>query len=183
MNLFPNIQKYWQKFAEHEHRPDVAGEHPLSDLLQGITLLVFITGILIDRLLIKSHTLFSPFIPLWLRILVTAILLSLAWKYAANGLRTVFGEIREKPIVIQENVFSQSRHPIYLGAILLYLAAVMLSLSLIGAAMWVVIILFYHFLARYEEGLLIKKFGEDYRKYTRQVPMWLPTIKVPTRGE
>ena len=183
MNLFPNIQKYWQKFAEHEHRPDVAGEHPLGDLMQGILLLVFIAGILIDRLLFKTNAVLSPYIPLWVRIVTTGVLLGIAWKYAVNGLHTVFGEIREQPFVIRESVFAETRHPVYLGAILMYLAAVSLSLSLIGAALWIVIALYYHYLARYEEGLLNKMFGEDYRKYMQQVPMWLPILKVPTRGE
>jgi len=183
MNHLQKVQYYLEKFAEHEHRPDVAGEHPLGDLVQGILLLVFMAGILIDRLLFKTNAVLSHYIPLWVRIVATGVLLGFAWKYAVSGLRTVFGEIREQPFVIRENVFAETRHPVYLGAILMYLAAVALSLSLIGAALWIVIALYYHYLARYEEGLLIRKFGEDYRKYMQQVPMWLPILKVPTRGE
>lgn len=182
MNLLQKVQYYWQKFAEHEHRPDVAGEHPLGDIMQGILLLVFIAGILIDRLLFKTNAVLSPYIPLWVRISATGVLLGFAWKYAVSGLRTVFGEIREQPFVIRENVFAETRHPVYLGAILMYLAAVVLSLSLIGAALWILIVLYYRYLARYEEGLLTKKFGEDYRLYMRQVPMWLPCPRIPKRS-
>jgi protein-S-isoprenylcysteine O-methyltransferase Ste14 len=168
------IQHYWEKFAEHEHRPDVAGEHPLGDLFQGIFMVVFLAAILIDRWTIKSNALLTPFIPLWSRIMAAAIILAFAWILAMGGLKTVFGEVREKPVVINEGPFSRTRHPIYLGAILVYLAGVVLSLSLVGTFLFVIIFLYYHFLARYEEKLLIKKFGDDYRKYMQRVPMWLP---------
>ena len=179
MSFSQKFQYYWQKFAEHEHRPDVAGEHPLGDLMQGILLLVFITGILIDRLLLKTNALLSPYIPLWARIVITSILLGFAWKYAVNGLRTVFGEIREKPFIIRDSVFAETRHPVYLGVILMYLALVVLSLSLIGAALWIVIAFYYHYLAVYEERLLINMFGEEYQRYMQQVPIWLPRMRAP----
>ena len=180
--MIEKFKHYLDKFAEHEQRPDVAGEHPLGDFFQGLFFLLFLAVTITDRLFIKTHTLIYPFFPLWARILAATFIFILAWKLAVGGLRTVFGDIREKPVVINDDAFSQSRHPIYLGAILLYLALVVLSLSLIGAALWIIIILYYHYLARYEEKLMIKKFGEDYRKYMQQVPMWLPRPRISKRS-
>jgi protein-S-isoprenylcysteine O-methyltransferase Ste14 len=168
------IRSYWDKFAEHEHRPDIAGEHPLGDLIQGLFFILFIGAVFIDRLFLKTSPIISPYFPIWARIPITILILWFAWHLAVSGLRIVFGEIRTKPVVINEGVFSQTRHPIYLGAILMYLAALILTLSLAAAVIWVFIILYYGFLARFEEKLLIEKFGDEYRLYMHQVPMWIP---------
>jgi protein-S-isoprenylcysteine O-methyltransferase Ste14 len=171
------LHHYKDKFAEHEHRPDVAGEHPLGDLFQGIFFLVFLAAIIIDRMTIKTYALISPYLPLWIRIIASILILWIAWMLAKSGLKVVFGEIREKPSVINEGVFSLIRHPIYLGSILMYLAALVLTLSLVAGALWIIIILYYHYLALYEEKLLINKFGDAYKRYKQQVPMWIPRIR------
>jgi hypothetical protein len=65
--------------------------------------------------------------------------------------------------VIRESVFGVVRHPVYLSEILFYLGLLMLSLSL-----------------AYEEKLLLARFGKDYAKYKREVPMWLPQSSLPS---
>jgi protein-S-isoprenylcysteine O-methyltransferase Ste14 len=86
----------------------------------------------------------------------------------------VFGEEREEPGVIRKGVFSVVRHPIYLGEILVYLGLLMLSLSLAAAVAWAIAIAFLHTISRYEEGLLLARFGEAYEAYMREVPKWIP---------
>ena len=174
MNKF---RPYLDKFAEHERRPDVAGEHPFGDLIQGLLLIIFLGAIVIDRLFLKTHLILSTHFPIWVRIPISLLILWLAWVLAMGGLRIVFGEIREKPVVINQGAFSQTRHPIYLGGILMYLAALVLTLSLAATVIWIIIILYYGFLARYEEDLLIEKFGDEYRRYMQQVPKWIPRFK------
>jgi protein-S-isoprenylcysteine O-methyltransferase Ste14 len=165
------------KFAEHEHRPDIAGEHRFGDLFQFLLLVVFIGVGVMDPFFIGTSRVLSPYFPMWVRIPISIFILWLAWYHAIGGLRIVFGEIREKPVVINQGVFSQTRHPVYLGGILMYFAALVLTLSMTAAIVWVIIILYYGFLARYEEKLLIEKFGDEYRSYMQQVPMWIPKPK------
>jgi len=174
LNFAEKIRSYWEMFAEHEHRPDIAGEHRFGDLIQGLFLILFIGAVVIDRLFLKTSAILSPYFSIWLRIPISILILWFAWYLAVGGLRIVFGEIREKPVVVNQGVFSQMRHPIYLGGILMYLAALVLTLSMIAAILWVFIILYYGFLARFEEKLLIEKFGDEYRLYMQQVPMWIP---------
>jgi protein-S-isoprenylcysteine O-methyltransferase Ste14 len=50
----------------------------------------------------------------------------------------------------------------------------MLSISLAAAAVGVVAIGFLHCISRYEERLLLERFGEEYEQYMREVPMWNP---------
>jgi len=57
---------------------------------------------------------------------------------------------------------------------LFYGGLCLLTLSIFAMIVWVVIIGFYHYLARYEEKLLLDRFGADYKSYMNQVPMWIP---------
>lgn len=53
----------------------------------------------------------------------------------------------------------------------------MLSISLAAAVVWVIAILFLHYISRHEERLLLARFGEDYEQYMREVPMWVPRLR------
>jgi protein-S-isoprenylcysteine O-methyltransferase Ste14 len=95
---------------------------------------------------------------------------------AKTGLAIVFGEGRKKPGVIRESVFNVVRHPIYLSEVLLYLGFLTLSMSLAAAAVWVITVGFLHYISRYEEKLLLARFGEEYQQYMQEVPMWIPRV-------
>ncbi|MBK5191347.1 MAG: isoprenylcysteine carboxylmethyltransferase family protein [Methanosarcinales archaeon] len=119
----------------------------------------------------------APLFPFYLRILFSLPFLILAFLLARSGLKAVFGEQREELVLIRSGVFSIVRHPIYLGAILLYLGFIIISLSIISFCIWLVIILFYYVISRYEEKLLIDKLGSQYEEYMNEVPMFIPRIK------
>ncbi len=84
----------------------------------------------------------------------------------------MFGTPQEEPRVISSSVFKISRHPIYLGAILVYVGMILLTLSLLSVGIFILIILFYNCVANFEEKLLLEKFGKDYEQYIRDVPKW-----------
>jgi protein-S-isoprenylcysteine O-methyltransferase Ste14 len=44
----------------------------------------------------------------------------------------------------------------------------------VAAVVWAVAIVFLHAISRYEERLLLARFGEAYEAYMREVPMWIP---------
>lgn len=177
-NIFlEKIRSLWEEFAEHEHRPDVGGEHKYGDLLQGLLFLLFVGVGMMDYFVLRSRMILSPYIPWWARISISLLLLVIGWRLATDGLRAIFGDVREKPSVINQGALTQMRHPIYLGAILMYLAVVVLTLSLAAGGVWVIIVACYAFLAQHEEKLLIEKFGDEYRQYRQQVPMWIPRPK------
>jgi protein-S-isoprenylcysteine O-methyltransferase Ste14 len=58
----------------------------------------------------------------------------------------------------------------------MYLGIIILSLSIISFAIWIFIIIFYYSMAKYEESLLIEKFGKEYKDYMKDVPMFIPRI-------
>ena len=158
----------------HNDRQDLAGEHILSDLGQIILLIIFLASWILDSFFIKYSTFISNYIPLFVKIPLSVIILLTAGYLARTGLDIVFGEIREEPVVIRKGVFGVVRHPIYLGSVLFYLGLLVLTFSIITTIIWFFIIIFYHFIARHEEKLLSERFGEDYREYMKEVPMWIP---------
>ena len=104
-------------------------------------------------------------------------MLVLSGYLASAGLSIVFSEQRENPGVIRKSVFSVVRHPVYLSEILLYPGLLMLSISLAAAVVWVTAIGFLHYISCYEERLLLARFGDEYERYMREVPMWIPLLR------
>ena len=161
----------------HEHREDLAGEHKLGDIGQIILLIVFIIGLLADKFVLHFSLPLVQFLPSYLRVLIALPFFVLSFYLARYGLKTIFGEQREELVVIKSGVFSIVRHPIYLASILVYLGFIIISLSIIASCIWVIIILFYYYISRYEERILVDKLGTQYEDYMKQVPMFIPWFR------
>ncbi len=98
--------------------------------------------------------------------------------YIANtGLKIVFGTPHTEPKVIDYGVFKWVRHPIYLSAIGLYMGLLLIKMSISASIVWVFAIVLYYGLSRFEERLLLERFGDDYALYMNKVPMLLPFIR------
>lgn len=159
-----------------EHQSDLTGEHALGDAGQIVLACLFAATWISDTFFLKYTTSLNHYVPLGIRIPFGGVLLVLSGYLARTGLSIVFGEKREDPGVIRKSVFNLVRHPIYLSEILLYLGFLMLSISLATAFVWVIAILFLHYISCYEERLLLGRFGEEYEQYMRDVPMWIPRL-------
>ena len=160
----------------HKDRPDLAGEHRFGDAGQIILLFVFMAVWAVDSFFVRYSTNLSSYAPVWIRLIVSAAILAAAALSARSGLRIVFGEVRSEPGVIRKGVFGVVRHPVYLGSLLFYLGLVVMTVSILSFMVLILIAGFYHCIARYEEKLLVGKFGDDYTAYLNEVPMWIPRI-------
>lgn len=161
----------------HEHRKDLAGEHKLGDIGQIILLIVFIIGLLADKFVLHFSLPLVQFLPSYLRVLIVLPFFVFSSYLALFGLKTIFGEQREELVVIKSGVFSIVRHPIYLASMLVYLGFIIISLSIIAFCIWIIIVLFYYYISRYEERILVDKLGTQYEDYIRQVPMFIPWFR------
>ncbi len=165
------------KRKAYQHRDDLSGEHKVGDAGQIVLAGLFFATWIADTFFFKYTTVLNQYVPLGVRILSGIVLFLLSGYLARTGLSVVFGEERHKPGVIRKSVFSFVRHPIYLGELLLYLGLLMLSISLAATAVWLIAIGFLHYISRYEEKLLLARFGKDYEQYVREVPMWIPRLR------
>jgi protein-S-isoprenylcysteine O-methyltransferase Ste14 len=166
-----------RRIRRHEGREDLIGENPKGDLGQMIFGVLFGVVWLADTFFFKYTTFLNKYFSLIIRIPLGIILLLLSFYLARKGMSIVFGEEREKPEVIRKSVFGILRHPVYFSEVLLYLSFLILSVSLAAAVVGVFAIVFLYYVSRYEERLLLSHFGEEYKKYMDEVPMWIPSFR------
>jgi protein-S-isoprenylcysteine O-methyltransferase Ste14 len=161
---------------QQKERDDLAGEHTVGDAGQIILACLFGAIWISDTFFLKYTTVLNNHVPLGIRIPFGVVLLFLSGYLAKTGLSIVFGEKREKPGVIRRSVFNVVRHPIYLSEILFYLGFLMLSISLAAVGVLLITIAFLHYISRHEERLLLARFGQEYKEYMQEVPMWIPRL-------
>jgi len=165
------------RYQNHERRPDLAGEHPLGDTLQAIGMFLFIGAIVLDLFLPGNPQKNQALLAIWVRLPVSIMLVALGGWMALRGIKYVFGEYRPEPVMLTGWLFAFMRHPIYLGAILIYLGVLLVALSPWAGLVFLAVLALYQWLAWHEEKMMMDIFGEAYRAYQRRVPMWLP-IKI-----
>jgi protein-S-isoprenylcysteine O-methyltransferase Ste14 len=78
--------------------------------------------------------------------------------------------------VIRKGVLKYMRHPMYFSEVMLYLGLFLLNMSLAAGVVGLAAAFFLYHLSRYEERLLLNRFGDDYRSYMRDVGMWIPRL-------
>lgn len=161
---------------KHEGHPHLTGEHKYGDRGQLIFFFLFLLIWITDSFVFRYSNFLTEFVPDYLRLATAGLCLFAGIFLARGGMKAVFGTQREKPEVISEGVFHIVRHPIYTGALLFYLTAILSTLSLISAAFWLLIIGFYIYISRYEEGILTETFGNDYLEYKKKTGMLFPKL-------
>lgn len=161
----------------HGQRRDLTGEHKLGDVGQLILAILFATIWICDTFILEYSNFLNHVIPIVIRIPLGMLFLFVSGYLASRGLHIVFGEKRKDRGVIRESVFAIVRHPIYLSEMLLYLGLLMMSLSLAATFVFIMAIFFLHYISKYEEVLLLDRFGDEYKQYMREVPMWIPGLR------
>ena len=152
---------------KHKGHPHLSGEHPFGDAGQLIFFIVFLGIWITDSFVFHYSTFLQQSVPGFVRVAVASPILIVAWVFARRGMKAVFGTPRTKPELINTGVYRLVRHPIYTGALMLYLGCILMTLSLASAALWLLIIAFYIYLCKYEESVLAEEFGDDYLQYKK----------------
>ena len=161
---------------KHEGHPNLTGEHRWGDLGQLILFFLFLGVYITDSFIFHYSTFLRDVVPDYLRIPAAAIVLLCGWYLARRGIKAVFGTERDKPEVISSGVFGMVRHPIYTGALLFYLGAILITLSIASAAFWLIIVFLYYLISKYEERILTEVFGADYTAYQKRTGMLFPGL-------
>ncbi len=78
--------------------------------------------------------------------------------------------------IVIDGVYAYVRHPQYSGLFLVTLGLLIQWPTMITVVMWPVLIVAYYKLARKEEGEIEREFGDAYKKYKENVPMFVPRI-------
>lgn len=151
------------------------GEHPLGDAAQLILFGLFMVVWILDSFFLHRSTFLADNIPLVIRLLFLGAALAAAVYLFKSGHVVVSGEQRPTTVV-SSGAFRYVRHPLYLGSILVYLGLTVSTASLFCLALMGAIVLFYNYIAGYEERLLEVKMGEAYVAYQKRTGKWIPHL-------
>ncbi|MFW9784293.1 MAG: DUF1295 domain-containing protein, partial [Candidatus Heimdallarchaeota archaeon] len=121
----------------------IGNESPHSHLLQGISILIFTVVWILDSLILNFSTLLNNYIPLIVRIIIFISILIIAYLVIRKSEKILFKQPENRSELIIEGIFSHVRHPLYLGVLLIYLAFIWLSISLLAIAVWIITIIIY----------------------------------------
>jgi len=160
-----------KKHHEHTH---LAGEYKYGDSGQIILLILFVIGVLLDTIFFHTGAEYRQAVSLFIRIPLSVICLCFSLLLIQSSHKTIFDSSQNGSTVVDRGAYGVVRHPMYLGMILFYLTVTVLFLSVIAMIILLIIIIFYYFIARYEERILLDKFGQVYERYMNRVPMLIP---------
>jgi len=159
----------------HSNKDNLAGEHRISDIGQLTLYCLFMAIWISDMVLDYSNFLNDYFLQV-IRLPISISLLILSGYMAGTGLSIVFGKKAQVQGVIRKGVFRFVRHPIYLSEIILYLGLLLINISLAAVPALIIAMFFLHYISRHEEKLLLAKYGDEYKRYMEEVPMWFPRL-------
>ena len=151
------------------------GEHPHGDAGQLIFLGIFAVIWVGDSFFLHASTFPDGYVPQSIRIVFFAITLVAAVPLLRSG-HGVIPHGGGPGGVVTAGAFRYVRHPLYLSAILAYLGLSVLTASLSSLLRLVPTVIFYDYIAGFEERYLEEQFGEEYRSYKRRTGKWLPKI-------
>jgi len=156
----------------HEHRLGI--EAPHSHLIQGLSPIIFTIIWILDSLVFSFSTVMNNFVPWIVRLILFIIVIAVAFAFIRASHNILFKHPENKDDLITDGILGHVRNPMYFGVLLIYLACITLSISLISIAIWIVIIVIYDKLATFEQKQLENLFGEKYIEYKNKVPKWIP---------
>jgi protein-S-isoprenylcysteine O-methyltransferase Ste14 len=84
---------------------------------------------------------------------------------------------KAKGQLVTTGIYSRIRHPQYLGFLLITLGLNVQWLTIITTLLWPVLAVVYYRLAKTEDREVEEKFGEEFRKYKRSVPAFIPRFR------
>ncbi len=80
--------------------------------------------------------------------------------------------------LVKNSIYRYSRHPQYLGILLITSAFIVMWPTVLTVIMWPVLVTMYIRLAKKEEKEMEEKFGEEYLEYKEEAPMLLKIFSV-----
>ncbi len=159
---------------KHDHDRRLGIEAPHSHLIQALSPIIFTIILTLDSIVFSFSVVLNDFVPLIVRLIMFIVVIAIAFAFIRASHNILFRQPENKDELITNGILGHVRNPMYFGVLLIYLAFIFLSISLISIVLWIIIIVIYDKLASYEEKQLEKLFGEKYLEYKKKVPKWIP---------
>ncbi len=145
-----------------------------SHLIQAGLPITFIIISLLDSYVFRISVWLNDFVPFIIRIILCVITLGIALIFIKLSHDALFRHNGPSNTLITAGILGHVRNPMYLGVLLIYVAFLFLSISLICLGFFIVVTLIYNNMVNNEEKVLEELFGEDWLTYKKTVPKWIP---------
>ena len=152
-------------------------EMPYTHIYHILLPCLFIFVYTLDVVFFHFSTFLDEFISLFLRVPLFIISLVLAWYFQHMAHKTLFKDHKPSDTLITTGILGHVRNPMYLGIVLIYIAFLFLNISLLAFGVFIVAFIIYNRMINFEEGELVKLFGQEFLEYKKKVPKWIPKLK------
>jgi protein-S-isoprenylcysteine O-methyltransferase Ste14 len=139
--------------------------------------ILFITIWILDTSFLKISTIFDVFVPFLLRLILFGLILIIALSFIQVSHKTLFKSHQPPTSLIKKGILGRTRNPMYFGILLIYVACICLSISLVSIAVFFLIFIVYNNMVKFEEKILENLFGDQFLEYKKTVPRWFPKIR------
>lgn len=114
----------------------------------------------------------------YITFVLSAILSYTSWRlFITQGKRTAFPTDPPKKLIIL-GLYRFVRNPMYIGNLCMIFSEALIFKSPSIFIYFLVAFVLVHIYIIHEEKLLEKRFGTDYINYIKNVPRWIPSLKV-----
>ncbi len=149
-------------------------EIPHGHIYHAVMPILFILIWFLDSHIFRITTFLNDFVPFSFRTILFIILLCIAYSFIMLSHRILFKSHAPPNSLITNGILGYLRNPMYAGILLIYVAFILFSISIISIGFFIVIFLVYNWMANFEEKILENMFGDDYIQYKKRVPKWIP---------
>ena len=139
-------------------------------------MIIFFVIWILDSFVFRFSTILIRYLPIIIQIIGFVFFLILGLFLAFRAEHVIFQD--EKPNkLITTGILGHTRHPLYLGVLIIYIGFIFLTMSLISILGLIITFLMYNYIASFEENELEEIFKEEYLEYKKKVPKWIPSIR------
>jgi protein-S-isoprenylcysteine O-methyltransferase Ste14 len=151
-------------------------EAPNSHIYQSVLPLIFIIIWVLDSQIFGFSTFLNSYIPFIIRLILFFVVMATAILFVILSHRTLFKSHQPSSVLITNGILRYVRNPMYFGILLVYVAFLFLSVSLISLGFFVIVFFVYNWMVNFEEKLLEEMFGDEYKNYKERVAKWIPNL-------
>ena len=149
-------------------------EIPHAHVYHAAMPIVFFLIWFLDSNIFGISTFLDGFVSFLVRLILYILILAIAITFIMLSHRTLFKSHQTPDRLITNGILGYVRNPMYFGILLIYIAFLFLSISLISIGVFFIVFLVYNRMVNFEENILENMFGEEYIRYKKKVPKWVP---------
>ncbi len=153
-----------------EKNREITHSHLIHVLFSSVFLLIWT----LDTWVFSISTGLNALFPHIIRLVLFIGILCSAFILIRISAKALFKEKNPSNTLMTGGILRYIRHPMYLSILLIYIAFLFLSTSLLCMGFFIIVLITYNKMANYEEKVLEKLFGEEYLEYKQNVSKWFP---------